>query len=148
MSCLLFADDLVLLAEDDFDMDEMIGALEEWSLTWEMRVTKCGVMEVGKNRQSDDSEFVFLLNGVPLPIVNEYTYLGCKVTWDLDLYEMASARAAIGVKTLNSVRPFLANKSIPIPIKTTFIRAVLIPQCLYEQAFLSYTPGQRYIFKF
>ena len=81
----------------------MIGVIEEWCTVWEMRVNhfKCGVMEIGVERRADDTSFIFLLSDAPLPIVRDYTYLGCKLTWDLDLYEMASATTAIGAKTLN-----------------------------------------------
>ncbi|MGH7239954.1 MAG: RNA-directed DNA polymerase, partial [Candidatus Saccharimonadales bacterium] len=52
VSCLLFADDLVLMAEDEAGMRRVLADVDEWARQWRFvfNVDKCGVMVVGERK--------------------------------------------------------------------------------------------------
>ena len=55
--------------------------------------TKCGVMLFGTARENaNDQGREWILQGKPISIVEEYTYLGVKITPDLNELEMMNAR--------------------------------------------------------
>ena len=56
ISALLFADDLVMLADSEEKLHMMVQRLEGWCKQWEMRVNaaKCGVMEIGVQRSVEN----------------------------------------------------------------------------------------------
>ncbi|OLY85684.1 Thermolabile hemolysin, partial [Smittium mucronatum] len=61
---LLFADDAVLLAESETEMQTSLNKITDWSNTWEMTVnaSKCGVMNVAGPQSSD-----LILQGQKIP---------------------------------------------------------------------------------
>ena len=128
---LVFADDLVILADSEEQLHTMVRRLEQWCRKWEMKVnaTKCGVMEIGKCRTADD--LVIQVEDAIVPVVEAYTYLGCHLSYDLDLKAMAKHRARIGAATLEELRPFISNSTIPTWIRRYALASVILPQMLY-----------------
>jgi hypothetical protein len=128
---LLFADDLVMLADSEEKLLTMVQRLDAWCKRWEMRVNaaKCGVMEIGVHRSAED--LVIRVGEDNVPVVEAYTYLGCHFTHDLDLKAMAKHRARIGAATLEELRPFISNSSIPMWIRRYALTSVILPQMLY-----------------
>ena len=63
IGALLFADDLVMIADSEEKLRTMVGRLEEWCQKWEMKVNtnKCGVMEIGKKTSSSEYDYTQLL---------------------------------------------------------------------------------------
>ena len=132
VGALLFADDLAILADSEEQLRAMIGRLEQWCQLWEMKVNanKCGVMEIGVQRSEEEGWRVRIGDG-SIPVVKAYTYLGCHFTYDLDLKAMAKHRSKVGLATLDEVRPFISNNTIPIWIRQHVLTSILIPQMLY-----------------
>ena len=130
VGALLFADDLVMLADSPGQLGTMVGRLEGWCRRWEMRVnvSKCGVMQIGDGT-TDDLDI--LVGGDRVPVVEAYTYLGCRFTRDLDLDEMARHRAKIGMATLEELRPFIANSTIPVWVRRHAVTSIVLPRMLY-----------------
>ena len=128
---LLFADDLVMLADSEEKLRTMVERLEAWCRRWEMKVNagKCGVMEIGVHRSSAD--LVIQVRQDVVPVVEAYTYLGCHFSYDLDLEAMAKHRAKVGAATLEELRPFIANSTIPMLIRRHALTSVILPQMLY-----------------
>ena len=54
-----------------------------------------------------------------------------KVSYDLDLNEMAKHRTKIGAASLEELRPFISNSTIPIAIRRYALVSVRLPQVLY-----------------
>ena len=46
---LLFADDVMILAEGEEELRRGLGALEKWYSEWVVNADKCGVMHIGRN---------------------------------------------------------------------------------------------------
>ncbi|OMH82745.1 LINE-1 retrotransposable element ORF2 protein [Zancudomyces culisetae] len=70
---LLFADDLVVLAETPEDMEISLNIISEWDEKFEMSVNagKCGTMAI-----NTEKKFTFKIQKNFVPIVERYTYLG------------------------------------------------------------------------
>ena len=74
ISTLGFADDIVLIADDPYKLQELINICDKWSATNKMsfNLIKCNVMVF--NCKSDNLHFHF--RNKPLKIVDSYKYLG------------------------------------------------------------------------
>ena len=64
--CLLYADDLVILAESEKDLQVLLCQLEEWCDTWKIVInhTKSAVMHF-RPKCSTCSSNLFMMNGLP-----------------------------------------------------------------------------------
>ena len=75
---LLYADDMVVLAEDKEMLRRAVAKLGEWCAEWSVKVNveKCGIMHMMK-KGVKRSEQKFVMNGEVVQNVVEYKYLGC-----------------------------------------------------------------------
>lgn len=135
---LLFADDTVLLAESAADLRSSLRVMDNWAVMNGMSfgVDKCGIMGVGPEEQAmaevEREKEMFVLGGRRVPVVRQYVYLGLVFTHDLDLTEMARARALSGKKILDTLRPLLGCTDVPIAIRSTaLIKVILIPKMTF-----------------
>ena len=128
---LLFADDLVIIAEDEEKLQNAADRLHGWCSTWEMKanVSKCAILEIGK--ELEDGSMDIKIGEEVVPVCNAYTYLGCEFTSQLDLDIMVEKRCEVGWQTLREIEPFLRDTRIPIAYKRQMVVSVLIPQVLY-----------------
>lgn len=132
---LMFADDIALICGNIANLERAIHCIQRWGNTFEMLfgVDKCGIIGfgTGAHRTLVEEQHRWVLDGQPIPIVREYTYLGVPFSRDLDLDRMASARAEKGRKCLNALRPVLGCANIPIAVRIRLIKAILIPTLTY-----------------
>ena len=98
---LLYADDMVLLAEDEKGMEESLKVLQEWCVDWSLRVNgnKCGVIHF-RRKGEERSKASFNVGQEAIRMVQEYKYLGCVVDEYLEYKSMIEARAKAGMKAL------------------------------------------------
>ena len=98
---LLYADDAVILAEDERSMRRGLDTLAEWCSEWAVKINveKCGVMHVRK-KGVKRTEVKFYVGGDEVKVVEEYKYLGCVVNEHLQSARMAEERAKAGMRAL------------------------------------------------
>ncbi|CAN0437199.1 unnamed protein product, partial [Laminaria digitata] len=131
---LMFADDLVTLSEDGDSMNRMTEHLSEWTTENEMAVgiQKCGVMVVGGRAPPlADRMDKWRINGEEVPVVESYKYLGVDITPSLDLSQMMQGRKDSTRKLLAVVHRFLRKKEVPVPMKMSAMRGVVMPRLLF-----------------
>jgi hypothetical protein len=139
---LLFADDLVGFAQSVEMMEEHARHVDAWCQRWDMRVgiKKCGVMCMGHDsiRQLVDEGQQRLidsgapcLGGAPVPIVEEYKYLGVTINRYLDLKVMAERRLEKAEKAAFLIRPLLCDKYIPMGVRAMVLQSVVGSSLLY-----------------
>jgi len=137
---LLFADDLVALAENWSGLQLHAHHITAWCDKWEMAVgiKKCGVMCIGEPGervtdwcQNNLQRYPIKLCGQAVPVVEEYVYLGLILRRDLDVGVMAQGRIDKAKKGLGLIRPFIACRSIPLAARVTVFRAVVMASLLY-----------------
>ncbi len=77
VSILLYADDLVLLAESEKDLQRVLDKLNKWCLKWKMQVnqSKSNVVHFRKKVQPR-TNVSYTLGNVDLKLVDRYRYLG------------------------------------------------------------------------
>lgn len=131
---LLFADDLVALCPTPRRLERMAGVLSEWMGDNEMGagIHKCGIMVVGAPMGTlSNTPTRWCIQGAPVPIVDTYKYLGLDFRADMDVDKMLTERLASGRRLIDRLYPFLHCKTIPLPMKLTVIRGVVLPSLLF-----------------
>ena len=99
----MFANDMVILAEGDEELRRGLGVLEEWCSEWAMKVNadKCGVMHIRSNGVKRTT-FIFSVGGEGFKVVESYICLGCRVNEHMDCREMVRERATVGRGALSA----------------------------------------------
>ena len=77
VSCLFYADDIILLAESEEKLQDMLSIVDLWCKKWRLDVnlTKTNVMHVRK-KHIQKSRFVFILGNKIVNYCSSYRYLG------------------------------------------------------------------------
>ena len=97
---LLYADDAVILAEDERSMRQGLDTFAEWCSEWAVEINvKCGVMHV-RRKGMKRMEVKFYVGGNEVKVVEVYKYLGCVVSEHLQSVRMAEERAKAGARAL------------------------------------------------
>jgi exonuclease III len=129
---LMFADDTVIAADSRLDLEEKLGIIQHWMIENQMEINpeKCGIMEINQDSFCPQGKPV-LYDGIELPNVNKYVYLGTEINNSLNLYEMAKYRLGIGRSTLLQIKPTIGNNSVPMEYKRMLINNILIPRIMF-----------------
>ena len=67
----------------------------------------------------------------PVPVVEEYPYLGLLFRRDLSMEAMVGARLKRAEKALRCIRPFIGSSTVPLPIRVSVLQAVVMSSILY-----------------
>lgn len=137
---LLFADDLVVLADSPTDLQTSLDKISEWATFNEMSfgISKCGAMAF--NHQTID-DLCFTLQGAALPNVDQYKYLGVPFCPSLSLTPWIEAKQRQAQYHLHRIGPVLRNKSIPISPKLLLLRTQVESRLCYGIAILGSSPS-------
>lgn len=123
---LLYADDIVVLAEDIKTMQKMIKNLEIYCKTWnlEVNLSKSEMVIFRKGgRISKNEQFIF--NGEPIRITSEYTYLGVTLTPKMCFSKHLEKRNASAKNNINTTwNNFLGKKEISLKAKWNLFQSV------------------------
>ena len=104
VNCLLYADDLVLVAESPANLQHILNELHKWFGQWKMKVNidKTKIVHLRKPRQNR-TDFTFKLNDQVLEKVGHYKYLGVYIDEFLKYDLCAQTLSASGSRALGSV---------------------------------------------
>ena len=127
---LRFADDIVVLSESAEDLEDLLNGMNETLKAYNMKINKgkTKVMECSRKKSGKAGDI--RLGNEMLKEVNEFTYLGSRITWDgrskADIKcRLAQARIAFMKK-----RALLTSK-INIDIRKSFLKAYVWSVALY-----------------
>lgn len=125
ISGLLFADDLVLIANNPTHLQKSMDAVSKWAAYHEMSfgLSNCGVMRFSPTPAPRLR--TFHLQGEMVPIVDEYTYLGVIFTPDLDLIPWVQSTIAKVNRVQFATTHLVTNKDIPIYLRLMVVRALI-----------------------
>ena len=137
LTLLLYADDLVVLAENPRDLQRALDAIEAWGSSWRFSfgigLEKTAVLVVGCRAPN----FHFRLQGADVPVVSEYCYLGV-------LFQSSRAWSKHGrrlyEKSNRKFHQFLAwaeNRQLPTGFRRSLFQSYVLPSMLYGSQFLS-----------
>jgi exonuclease III len=129
---LLFADDLVLLADSMKNLQKLLNLATNWANKWGMRfgLDKCAIICFGGDRAEVDKE-EWVLQEQRVEVRENYTYLGILFTEDLDLIKMSESRLLAGRKALGALRPLLFSRLVPMHTKVMIIKACVLPVLMF-----------------
>ena len=104
VSILMYADDIVLIAETENNLQKELDILgkfcSEWCLT--CNTTKTQIVHF-RDRRTKVTDFCFKLNGISLLVTSSYKYLGVILDEHLTFNNCASAFATSGGRALSAV---------------------------------------------
>ena len=101
---LMYADDIVLLAENEDDLQNMLNYVQIWCKKWRLVINKqkTKVMHFRKSRKQK-SKFDFHLGDTELEMVCEYKYLGVLINEHLNYNSNADLLSKAAGRALGSV---------------------------------------------
>jgi exonuclease III len=123
VSLLLFADDLVIMANTQRELQAALEVLSEYCRIWRLQVNlkKCKVVMVGKAKMNGPIKY----RGEPMEIVKEFVYLGIPIQgtggWNGAIkraIEKARKRTA-------KLRGILGDRRLPIALRSELVRLVV-----------------------
>lgn len=141
ISGLLFADDLVLVANTPAALQHSLDAVSKWATYHEMSfgLSKCGVIRFSPTPVPRLRTFRLL--GEPVPVVKQYTYLGVIFTSDLDLTPWVQSTLTKVARVQHITSHLLANKDIPVHLRLIVVRALIESRLRYGSALLATNPS-------
>ena len=104
INILLYADDIVLLAENEEDLQSLLFIVECWCKKWrlEINLTKTNIMHIRSNRKQQ-SKYTFIFDMQPVPYCTSYKYLGANINEFLDFNFTAECLADSAGRALSSI---------------------------------------------
>lgn len=135
---LLVADDAVLMAPSAEGIQIALKKFQTWCDTYHMQVghDKCGLMVPlpefqHLQDQAKEASAQFVCQGQPIPVVDQYTYLGIQIDLNLSTETMRKGRREAGEQALRAMTPLLANARVPLGLKSMCIKGMLLPTLTY-----------------
>jgi hypothetical protein len=104
VNVLLYADDIVLIAGTEDELQSLIFIVENWCKQWrlELNLTKTNIMHV-RQKHKNQSRFWFIFDQKSVPYCTNYKYLGTTINQFLD-FQITADRVCHGLsKCWNSV---------------------------------------------
>ena len=136
LSMLLYADDVVLLSDNEGNLQNMLDSLSEWCGTWNFRLNgaKSKVVHF-RNPSAPGTEHVFTCGDVSLEVTDKYKYLRLWLTEHLDYLLMTreianSAHRALAVLIAKSK----INGGMPFRIFSKLYNSLVMPIITYGAA--------------
>ena len=104
LNILLYADDIVLFAENEEDLQSLLFIVQTWCEKWrlEVNLSKTNIMHVRSKRKMQ-SKFLFLFNNRPVPYCKFYKYLGCFIDEHLEYKFTLEMQADSAGRALSSI---------------------------------------------
>ena len=99
---LMYADDIVILAGSEDDLQQLLDTVNRWCPEWRMQInsSKTNIIHFRKMSQNK-TNVTFYIGEHDIGVISQYKYLGCVLTEHLDFSETTkvlakSARRALG----------------------------------------------------
>ena len=125
INILLYADDIVLLAKNEEDLQDLLLIVENWCRRWrlEVNLAKTNIMHV-RSRAKQQSRYVFLFNSRPVPYCKTYKYLGCLIHENLDFKVTVQSLSDSASRALSSITTkMIKNGGFPLNVFLTLYKA-------------------------
>ena len=120
INILLYADDIVLITENEADLQFLLFVVESWCKKWrlEINLTKTNILHVRPKRKQQ-SKFTFLFDMRPVAYCQSYKYLGANLNEFLDFEFTVEAQADAAGRALRSIiTKMIKNGGFPYSVYT------------------------------
>ena len=136
VALLLYADDLVVLAEDAAQLQRALDAIGAWGSQWRFSFgigpEKSAVMVVG----SRSTDFRFVLQGSLLPCVRQYTYLGVTFEASRKWHKHAARLLDAGNRRFHQFLGWAENRQLHTGFRGQLFQTYVLPAIVYGAHFL------------
>ena len=142
---LLYADDIVLLAENEEDLQSLLFIVECWCKKWrlEINLTKTNIMHI-RSKRKNQSKFSFLFDMQPVPYCTSYKYLGENLNEFLDYNFTADCLADSAGRALGAIiTKMIKNRGFPFRVYTVLYEACVTSIVDYAGEVTGYTQYSR-----
>lgn len=127
---LRYADDTVLMASSESDLQRIVDRVNECSLKsgLKMNSKKTKVMVISKQSKLSPN---IRVSGERLEVVGKYKYLGTWLTEDWESDTEIKTRIEISRSAFNRMRSILSSRNINIPLRIRLLQCYIWPIVLY-----------------
>ena len=125
INILLYADDIVLFASNEVELQSMLSIVETWCEKWrlEVNISKTNILHV-RGKRKNQSKFMFLFNRNPVAYCNFYKYLGCTINEYLDFTFTSTVQAESAGRALSSIiSKMIKNQGFPFNVYSILYEA-------------------------
>ena len=125
VNVLLYADDIVLLAKNEADLQFLLLLVENWCIKWrlEVNLTKTNILHI-RSRGANQSMFMFLFDKNPVPYCQSYKYLGCSIDEFLDFeFTVRQLTDSAGRALGSIITKMIKNGGFPLSVFSTLYQA-------------------------
>ncbi len=129
ISILLYADDMVLIAENEEDLQKMLSTMQEWCKKWRLKVnsSKSNIVHF-RPRRTPKSNFAFMYNDCRLETVTNYKYLGVIFDEHLNFSMCSKTLADSGGRALSAIISKLKlSKNVGFKTFTKLYESCVVP---------------------
>lgn len=131
---LLFADDIVITASSEDELQRMLDVVSMWGRKWRMEfgVQKCGILQPRDHCTGELLPMTrqFALQSEQIPIVAKYRYLGVLIRHDLNWKDEIEVRAVRVRKCVGALLHFFTQKNVLIDLKVRVFRSLVLSVAL------------------
>ena len=128
---LLYADDTVILAESEKELQKALDALEIYCKLWQLHVnldkTKIFIFSRGKVSK----HITFLFGGNPVEVVPEYVYLGVVMNYNNKFSKAIQKQILLARKALFVLNAKILELDLPIDIQIKLFETLILPILTY-----------------
>jgi hypothetical protein len=127
--CLLYADDILLLSENETDMQKMLDFLFEWCRKWRLKVNYTKSQSIHfRNRGKQRSNYEFKIGNQIVEYTDVYRYLGVHLHEHLDFSCTAEILSQAGGRALGAVISKIQNhKSVGYKTYSKLYYSCVVP---------------------
>ena len=125
---LLFADDIVLIADDPSTLEQSLSALSTAANNIGLEIHK-GKTQWMKNKFARDS--AISLDGAQIELVSSYVYLGQSINMNNDITSEISRRRKAGWAAFNKYREVILDKRLDAQIRSHIFNTHVLPALTY-----------------
>ena len=128
-----FADDIVLVSDDFQKMQEKTNRIDTCSkaVGLNINIKKTEILVVNEEKFMNDSEHVIEVRDQKLQNVDNFTYLGSKISKEGDIMVELNTRIGKAIGALKKFNKIWKNKSISIKTKMKLYRANVVSVLIY-----------------
>ena len=127
INILLYADDIVLLAENEEDLQALLFIVQSWCIKWRLDVnlSKTNILHIRPKRRQQ-SKYVFLFNNRPVEYCKFYKYLGCYLDEHLDYNFTSEKQSDSAGNALSSIiTKMIKLKGLPYTVYSMLYRTCI-----------------------
>lgn len=124
---LRYADDIVLIARSEEELQELVDRIVVAGNSYGLRlnIPKTKVMRLGGGPVN------ITVEGVKLSQVNEFTYLGFKITDNSDCRTEIRSRLGLGCAVISKLNTIWKSRNMPVSLKKRLVKALIWPVATY-----------------